>query len=174
MERVTLDVARGDYPRVMTSTFRGRGSVAGLIFRPHLDHVEFVDEKRPVRVHFVFHEVLAPELVRGPGQIGDVFNILYTATRVRWEVLNPFLVKRFLAKGSSRFEISEDERNELIEQIANSIRVIDQEAERHGVAQLAANDSRTRTATRSRRCWPSGSRCGRRSSTPPTGRISPS
>ena len=139
MERVILDVARGDYPRVMTSTFRGRGSVAGLIFRPHLDHVEFVDEKRPVRVHFVFHEVLAPELVRGPGQIGDVFNILYTATRVRWEVLNPFLVKRFLAKGSSRFEISEDERNELIEQIANSIRVIDQEAERHGVAQLAAN-----------------------------------
>jgi hypothetical protein len=139
MERVILDVAHGDYPGVMKSTFRGRGSVAGLIFRPHLDHVEFVDDKRPVRVHFVFHQVLAPELVRGPGPIGDVFNILYIATRVRWEVLNPFLVKRFLAKGSRRFEIPEDERNELIEQIGNSVRVIDQEAERHGVAQLAAN-----------------------------------
>jgi TIR domain len=139
MERVILDVAHGDYPGVMTSTFRGRGSVAGLIFRPHLDHVEFVDDKRPVRVHFVFHQVLAPELVRGPGPIGDVFNILYIATRVRWEVLNPFLVKRFLTKGSHRFEIPEDERNELIEQIGNSVRVIDQEAERHGVAQLAAN-----------------------------------
>src|SRR4029450_11864288 len=84
MERVILDVARDDYPRVMTSTLRGRGgSSAGLIFRPHLDHVQFVGEKRPVRFHFVFHEVLTPELVRGPGQIGDVFSIRYIANRGR-------------------------------------------------------------------------------------------
>jgi hypothetical protein len=33
---------------------------------------------------FRLHEVLAPELVRGQGAIGDVFNLLYIATRVRW------------------------------------------------------------------------------------------
>src|SRR5262249_44442383 len=110
MEQVMLDVLREREPRVMTSTFRGRGpSVAGRIFRPHLDHVQFVDKARPVRFCFVFHEVLAPELVRGPGKIGDVFSILYIANRVRWEVLNPFLVKRFLADGASASALDADE-----------------------------------------------------------------
>jgi hypothetical protein len=52
----------------------------------------------PWRYHFVFHEVLVPELVRGPGRIGEVFSLLYNATRVRWEVLNPFVVNLSLAK----------------------------------------------------------------------------
>src|SRR5262249_39299487 len=105
MEEVIIDVANRDRPRVMTSTFRGRGAVAGQIFRPQLERVDYINEV-PVRFYFAFHEVLAPELVRGPGPIGDVFNLLYIATRVRWEVLNPFLGASF-ADGtwSSRFEL---------------------------------------------------------------------
>jgi len=134
MEQVIGEVASQNRPRIMTSTFRGRGPVAGQIFRPHLECVDSVDGT-PVRYHFFFHEVLVPELVRGPERIGDVFNLLHIATRVRWEVLNPFLVKLSLAQDSppSRFEMSQDERKELISRAVRSLRIIEQEAERHNM-----------------------------------------
>jgi hypothetical protein len=130
MEQVMLEVARREYPRVMSSTFRGRGHAAGQIYRPHLDCVEFVGD-RPVRFHFVFHEALAPEIVRGRDEIGEVFSLLYLATRVRWEVLNPFLIRRVLSQASE--DIPLDTRNELMAQISNSLRIIDAEAERHNM-----------------------------------------
>lgn len=116
MEQVMIEVAQQSRPRVMTSTFRGRGmDVAGQIFRPQLDQVDFVDDK-PVRYYFVFYEVLVPELVRGPDRIGDVFNLLYIVMRVRWEVLNPFLVNLSLAKAVSPAQLTqaETERHESI------------------------------------------------------------
>jgi len=133
MEDIMTEVARGEQPRVMTSTFRGRGhDVAGRIFRPQLDRVEFRDE-RPVRYHFVFYEVLVPELVRGPAHIGDVFNLLYIATRVRWEVLYPFLVKAVAAQGTppARWEMRPEEQRALIARVSQSLRIIEHEAERH-------------------------------------------
>ncbi len=134
MEQVITEVARQNCPRVMTSTFRGRGQVAGQIFRPQLECVDFVDDT-PVRYHFFFHEVLVPELVRGPERIGDVFNLLHVATRMRWEVLNPFLVELSLTKDTPpwRIDMSPEERNELIGRVIRSVRIIEQEAERHNM-----------------------------------------
>jgi hypothetical protein len=140
MEQVITDVARQNRPRVMTSTFRGRGPVAGQIFRPQLECVDFVDDT-PVRYHFFFHEVLVPELVRGPERLGDVFNLLHVATRVRWEVLNPFLVKLSLTKDTppSRIDMSPEARNELIARVLRSLRIIEQEAERHNMLDSGVN-----------------------------------
>jgi hypothetical protein len=140
MEQVITDVARQNRPRVMTSTFRGRGEVAGQIFRPQLDRVDFVDDT-PMRYHFVFHEVLVPELVRGPERIGEVFNLLYIATRVRWEVLNPFVVNLSLAKDTppSRLDMSQEARHELIGRVSRSLRIIEYEAERHKMLEAAVS-----------------------------------
>lgn len=133
IEQVINELVRHNRPRVMTSTFRGRGPVAGQIFRPQLECVDYVEDT-PVRYHFFFHEVLVPELVRGPERIGDVFNLLHVATRVRWEVLNSFL-KLWLSKDTylSRLETSQDERNVLIARVLRSLRIIEQEAERHNM-----------------------------------------
>lgn len=141
MEQVMIEVAQQSRPRVMTSTFRGRGmDVAGQIFRPQLDQVDFVDDK-PVRYYFVFYEVLVPELVRGPDRIGDVFNLLYIVMRVRWEVLNPFLVNLSLVKAVSpaQLDISQTERHELIGRISRSLRIIEEEVERHHMLETVVN-----------------------------------
>jgi hypothetical protein len=130
MENVITEVMRGERPSVMTSTFRGRGRTAGRIYQPQLEKVDFVGD-RPIRYYFGFHEVLVPELVRGPGAIGDVFNLLHIALRVRWEVLNPFLVT--LGTPRARDEISEEERDAVIGMVSGSLRVIELEAERHGM-----------------------------------------
>ncbi len=128
MADVIKMVCDGKYPPVMTSTFRGRGGqTVGLIFQPLLYNVDYVDEN-PVRFYFSFNQVLTPELVRGTGQIGDVFNALYTATRMRWEVIEPFYVKRI-----SQLPTRVDEQRELIEHVINSFRVIDEYAERHKI-----------------------------------------
>jgi hypothetical protein len=133
MEQVITEVAKHANPRVMTSTFRGRGLVAGQIFRPQLECIDFVDDK-PVRFHFSFHEVLVPELVRGPERIGAAFNLLHIATRVRWEVLNPFLDKLSLAKDSSSpLETSQEKRKEFINGVLSSLRIIEQKEERHRI-----------------------------------------
>jgi hypothetical protein len=134
MEQVITEVAQQNRPQVMTSTFRGRGPVAGQIFRPQLECVDFVDDT-PVRYHFFFHEVLVPELVRGPERIGDVFNLLHIATRIRWEVLNPFLVKLLGTREAlpSRIDLSQEARHELIGRVLRSVRIIEQEAERHNM-----------------------------------------
>jgi hypothetical protein len=140
MEQVIIEVANHNRPRVMTSTFRGRGEVAAQIFRPQLESVDFVGDT-PVRYHFFFHEVLVPELVRGRGPIGDVFNALHIATRVRWEVLNPFLVKLSLAKAThpSRIELSQEAKTEIIERANRSLLIIEQEAERHHMLDSTAD-----------------------------------
>jgi hypothetical protein len=140
MEQVILEVARQNRPRVMTSTFRGRGPVAGEIFRPQLDQVDFVDDK-PVRYHFSFREALVPEVVRGSGHIGEVFNLLYIATRVRWEVLNPFLVNLSLVKNTppSQLDMSQEERQEFISRVSRSLRIIEYEADRHRMLEAAVS-----------------------------------
>jgi hypothetical protein len=137
MEEVITEVANKTHPRVMTSTFRGRGQVAGQIFGPRLVCVDFVADM-PVRYHFAFHEELVPELVRGPASIGVVFNLLHVATRTRWEVLNPFLVKLSLGSATppSQLEMSQDERGELIGRVIHSLRAIQLEAERHNMLAL--------------------------------------
>lgn len=140
MEQVMKEVSQQNRPRVMTSTFRGRGPVAGQIFRPQLERVDFVDDI-PIRYHFVFHEVLVPELVRGPAHIGAVFNLLYIATRVRWEVLNPFLVNIALAKDTppSHLDMSHEAQRELIGRVSRSLRIIEHEAERHNMVEAAVS-----------------------------------
>ena len=127
---VMSDVSQQAVPRIMSSTFRGRGEASGRIFRPHLDRVDRVGDV-PVRFYFVFPEVLVPELVRGPGDIGIVANLLHIASRVRWEVLDPFLVNRCLS--TDTLPSGDVERRRLIGGVERSLRVIDEEAERHNI-----------------------------------------
>jgi len=130
MQEVMADVASDEPPRAMTSTFRGRGrDVAGKIFGPQLHHVQFI-EGNPVLFHFDFYEVLVPELVRGPGKIGKVFNLLHVASRVRWEVLNPYLKLQMLQSGPP---LDEHEKSEMIGKVSGSLRVIEMEARRHNI-----------------------------------------
>jgi hypothetical protein len=139
MEEVIGDVARQSKARVMTSTFRARGKdTAGQIYRPQLDRVDFVGDT-PVRYHFVFHEVLVPELVRGPEHIGEVFTLLYLATRVRWEVLHPFFVKLARDTPPSRWELTQEERRDLVARVSRSLRIIEHQAERHKILEAAEN-----------------------------------
>jgi len=133
MQQVMTEAVRQDCPkRIMSSTFRGRGNTAGRIFRPVLDRVDYIENK-PVRFHFVFHEVLVPELVRARGTLGDVFNLLYIATRVRWEVLYPFLIKPWLANDGlpAKWEMSKEEQDELVGSVIRSMRLIEFQIERH-------------------------------------------
>ena len=125
----------------MSSTFRGRGDEAGQIFRLALDRVDYVDDK-PVRFQFAFHKVLVPELVRARGSLGDVFNLLYVAARVRWEVLYPFLIKPWLENHDgqpSKWEMSKEERDELIGKVLGSLRVIDIQIERHNMLEAVSS-----------------------------------
>lgn len=138
MENVMFAIERGDAPDVMTSTFRGRGKTSGRIFQPQLEKVDF-SEDVPIRFSFGFHEVLVPELVRGPGAIGDVFNLIHLAVRVRWEVLNPFLLN--LGTPRARREITTEDRNAVIAKVSGSLRAIDLEAARHNMLEAAAFDA---------------------------------
>jgi hypothetical protein len=133
MEDLMAAVAReGSVRKILTSTFRGRGSeTRGKIFRPTLNRVDYVDD-RPVRFYFTFHEDLVPELVRPKGQLGDVTNLLLVAIRVRWEVLYPFLLKRLESDGPpDKWRISEEERGRLIGNVIGSLRAIELQIERH-------------------------------------------
>lgn len=135
IEDVIKATCKDKCPPVMTSTFRGRGgSSVSRIFEPHLYNVDYVDDK-PVRFYFSFHQVLTPELVRGTGQIGDIFNALYTATRMRWEILEPYYVKNI-----SQLPTNPDEQKQLIGHVINSLRVIDEYSERHNVIDDVYND----------------------------------
>jgi hypothetical protein len=139
MEQAIAEVAKQSRPRVMSSTFRGRGHVAGQIFRPQLARVDFSADNIPVRYHFAFYEVLVPELVRGQGPVGGVFNLIYMATRVRWEVLNPFLVNVCLPDGTvpASLRLSPGEQLELIQRVKTSLRIIELEAERNDMVNVA-------------------------------------
>ena len=132
MQDVIMDALRQDRPRIMSSTFRGRGYMAGSIFRPVLDRIDYI-ESQPVRFSFVFHEVLVPELVRAKGTLGDVFNLLYIATRVKYEVLYPFLIKPWQNnhKLPSKWEMSKQEQRDLVRKVIGSLRVIDLQIERN-------------------------------------------
>jgi hypothetical protein len=135
MENVIKTVCNGKCPPVMSSTFRGRGGQSlSRIFEPHLYNVDYVEEN-PVRFYFSFHQVLTPEVVRGIGQIGDIFNALYTATRMRWEIIEPYYVKRF-----AQLPTNVDEQKQLIGHVINSFRVIDEYSERHNVIDDVYND----------------------------------
>lgn len=140
MEQVMIGAAQQDSPRIMSSTLRGRGNKAGLIFRPALDHVDYIVDK-PVRFQFAFHEVLVPELVRTRGALGDIFNLLYVATRVRSEVLYPFLIKPWIENDGppSKWEMSKEEREDLIGKVIGSLRVIDLQIERHNMLEAVSS-----------------------------------
>jgi len=136
LKAVMEDVFRGDPPRVMTSTFRGRHDGAGKIFQPQLQVVD-LDGNQPIRFRFAFHEVLVPELVRGPDPIGAVTALMHIAERVRWEVLQPFLVNLVLKPGASQaIEIPSEQRSEIVAKVIGSLRAIDVEAERHSMLQI--------------------------------------
>ncbi len=138
MEDVIKIVYDGKCPPIMTSTFRGRGGRSvSRIFEPHLYNVDYVDDN-PVRFYFSFHQALTPELVRGTGQIGDIFNALYTATRMRWEIIEPYYVKRI-----SQLPSNVDEQKQLIGHVINSFRVIDEYSERHNIIDDVYNDFKT-------------------------------
>lgn len=132
---------RRDPKEIMSSTFRGRGKdTAGSIFRPALERVDYVRNElgnKPVRFHFVFHEVLVPELVRAQGTLGDVFNLLYVATRVRWEVLYPSLIKPWLRNNRVPCELdgTREEQVERIAKIVRSLRLIELQTERHDMTE---------------------------------------
>jgi len=131
MAAVMREVQRQEVPRVMSSTFRGRGAQSlGKIYRPQLARVDRIDGV-PVLFGFIFYEVLVPELVRGPELIGAIYNLLHLAGRVRWEVLNPFLLKRQFSDGEDT--LAAPERQELIARVSNSMRAIEIEAERHEI-----------------------------------------
>jgi hypothetical protein len=134
IDSVIRSVVAGRTPPVMTSTLRGGNEAAGRIFQPQLEMVDFDDES-PVRFSFSFHEVLVPELVRGPGAIGDVANLLHLVARVRWEVLQPFLVRLALQPDASKAieEIPDDERSSIVAKVIGSLRTIDVEAKRHSM-----------------------------------------
>ena len=130
MQDVMKDIAEGVVPRVMTSTFRGRGNqVKGQIFRPQL-HYTYSNESGRY-YHFDFYEVLVPELVRGPDLIGEVFFLLYIASRVRWEILNPFFVKPLLNSQKEDLHLVESEKYKLINEVSGRLRVIELEIDRH-------------------------------------------
>jgi hypothetical protein len=130
MQDVMKDIADGVVPRVMTSTFRGRGhQVKGQIFHPQLHHSH--SNNYCLYYHFDFYEVLVPELVRGPDLIGEVFFLLYIASRVRWEVLNPFFVKPFLRSQPEESPLDENEQYKLINEVSGRLRIIELEIDRH-------------------------------------------
>jgi hypothetical protein len=86
--QVMCDVARRIPPKLMTSTFREpRG---GKIYRP-IFHQADRKNGEPFRYYFLFHEELAPELVRGPDRVGELFSLLRLGNRIRWEVAEPYI-----------------------------------------------------------------------------------
>lgn len=134
MQEVMADVATHITPRVMTSTFRGRSrDVAGRIYSPQLHHVDLI-EKKPVRFQFEFYEVLVPELVRGKEDIGDVFDLLHVASRVRWEVFQPYYYKYLELQMPPTEACPEDyKRDETVGKVSGSLRVIEEEAKRQNI-----------------------------------------
>jgi hypothetical protein len=131
MENVMNDVAQRKQPRLMSSTFRGRGKNAGKIFRPLLARTELRGDEALI-CRFDFYEVLAPEFVRDSDTNGHVFGLLYLIGRVRWEVLNPFLVHPYFRDGTlgPDSRLDPDVEKDLIGRVVNSLRTIELEADR--------------------------------------------
>jgi hypothetical protein len=128
MADVIRKVCDGKCPPVMTSTFRGRGGQAvGRIFQPNLYNVDYVEDS-PVKFYFSFNQVLTPELVRGKGQLGDIFHALYESTRLRWEIIEPYFIKI-----SSLLPSDEQGQMQLMEHVINGLNVIEEYSERHKI-----------------------------------------
>ena len=134
MKSVMQDVANNSQPRVMSSTFRSLGESRGRIFQPQLTEVQKV-AGRPIRFEFAFYQVLSPELVRGPEDLGAIYSLLYLANRIRWEVLNPFLVNRYIRQGQYRSDhsLTSKKKYETIQQIRHSFECIEAEEVRHEI-----------------------------------------
>lgn len=123
IEMVATAIASDETPEIMTSTFRGRGPDGqGRIFRPVLLKTNNLDEAS-FQLHFYFNEVIVPELVRGPGNIGEIFNLLRIATRMRWEVIEPFL----------KFRGYPERGPEVIAKVSFSLRLVELETEKYNV-----------------------------------------
>ena len=122
IEKVVVSVARDESPSIMTSTFRGRGPAGhGRIFRPIL--LKATRNDTSFQLHFYFNEVIVPELVRGPGHVGELFNLLRIGTRMRWEVIEPFL----------KFRNRPATRPQVLAQVSFSLRLIELEIEKHNM-----------------------------------------
>ena len=129
MEKVMVAIAVGKEREVMTSTLRGRGQgVEGQIFCTQLYQAQYNQHR--ARYHFNFFESLVPELVRGSGAIGDVFNLLYVATRARWEVFHPFVEKPLQAPMDAS-RLDERSKSEMMGKVSGSLRVIEAVVGRH-------------------------------------------
>ncbi|MEZ4661075.1 MAG: effector-associated domain EAD1-containing protein [Caldilineaceae bacterium] len=123
IEKAIVAVASNESPEIMTSTFRGRGPGGrGRIFRPILLSAVQCNESS-FQFHFFFNEVIVPELVRGPGAIGEIFNLLRIGTRTRWEVIEPFL----------KFQDSPERESQILAQVNFSLRLIELEIEKYNV-----------------------------------------
>lgn len=123
IEHVIVAGSRDEPVKIMTATFRGRGSDGyGHIFRPTLLKIE-KDQGRPCRYHFCLQEVIVPELVRGKGAVGEIFNLLYIGTRLRWEVIEPYLK-------TEQCRLSPEQEIDIIQQISVSLRLIELEIEK--------------------------------------------
>jgi hypothetical protein len=131
MERVMVAITVGKEREVMTSTFRGRGQgVEGQIFCTQLYQAQHNQHR--ARYHFNFYEALVPELVRGARSIGDVFNLLYVATRARWEVLHPFVEKPLQAPIDAS-PLDERSKSEMMGKVSGSLRVIEAQVVRNNL-----------------------------------------
>ena len=144
MEQVIIDVARQNRPRVMTSTFRGRGQVAGQIFRPQLERVDDLNDT-PVRFYFAFHEVLAPELrSRSWGDRRRVQPPLHRHSRPVGgaEPVSRCVLRRRNA-APSHLEINPDAiEGSRSGRVRTSLSIIEAEAERHNMIERGAERAR--------------------------------
>jgi len=122
MEQVMI-AAFHEKEKIMSSTFRGRGQdTAGSIFRPALVRVDYVRSKRgisPYDFNLRFMKLLVSALVRARGKLGDVFNLLYVAGLVRWDILYPFLIQPWRDKKRIPSEL-EGTKEEQVELVAHS------------------------------------------------------
>lgn len=123
IEQVAAAIALEEAPEILTSTFRGHGPDGhGRIFRPVLLKAAQLDEAT-LQLHFYFNQVIVPELVRGPGVIGELFNLLRVGTRMRWEVIEPFL----------KYQNRPEKGPEILDKVSFSLRLIELEVEKYNI-----------------------------------------
>ncbi|MFN8489862.1 MAG: CHAT domain-containing protein [Caldilineaceae bacterium] len=134
LEDMMIAGALDESPKIMTSTFRGRGSAGrGHIFGPILLKVDKTNG-RPCRYHFCLQEMIVPELVRGKGPVGELFNLLHIGTRLRWEVIEPYLK-------AEKCTLSPEQETDIIQQVSISLRLIELEIEKFNMLALEAASS---------------------------------
>ncbi len=121
IEQVISEASQNREPRTMSSTFRGIRK--GKIYRPTVYRVDSANGL-PIKYWIVFNTTLQPERVRGKGRVGELFSFLHAGSRVRWEIIEPFL-KTIRDQGKRAPDDS------LFRRIRESVDVIEVEIDRH-------------------------------------------